>query len=85
MSKSYLDEILSSIENCKIESTFSCEKIADCMANYVQLIQKYIQKEENDYFPLTNKIVTGDVQMEISNQFKLINDVFCRTGYSDPL
>ena len=76
LSKVYLDEIVCCVENCKIGSTFSCEKIADCMANYVQLIQNHIQKEENDYFPLTNKAVNGEVQEEISNQFKLIDDKF---------
>ena len=72
----YLDEISCCVENCKIGSTFSGERIADCMANYVQLIQEHIQKEENDYFPMANKALSGEAQKEISKQFKLINDEF---------
>jgi hemerythrin-like domain-containing protein len=76
ISKGYLDEITCCVENCKIGSTFSGERIADCMANYVQLIEDHIQKEENDYFPLANKALSGEAQKEISKQFKLINDEF---------
>jgi hemerythrin-like domain-containing protein len=74
--KGYLDEILCCVENCKIGSTFSGERIADCMANYVQLIQNHIRKEETDYFPLANKALSGEAQKEISKQFKQINDEF---------
>ena len=74
--KGYLDEITCCLENCKIGSIFSGEKIADCMSNYVQLIQNHIQKEENDYFPLANKALSGEAQKKISKQFKLINDEF---------
>lgn len=74
--KGYLDEILCCVENCKIGSTFSGERIADCMANYVQLIQNHIRKEETDYFPLANKALSGEAQKEISKQFQLINDEF---------
>lgn len=74
--KGYLAEITCCVENCKIGSTFSGERIADCMANYVQLSEDHIQKEENDYFPLANKALSGEAQKEISKQFKLINDEF---------
>jgi hemerythrin-like domain-containing protein len=72
--KGYLDEIACCVENCKIGSSFSGERIADCMINYVQLIQSHIQKEENDYFPMANKALTEEAQSEISKQFRLIND-----------
>lgn len=74
--RGYLAEISCCVENCKIGSTFSGERIADCMANYVQLMQEHIQKEENEYFPMANKALSGEAQKEISNQFKLINDEF---------
>jgi hemerythrin-like domain-containing protein len=74
--KGYLDEIICCVENCKIGSTFSCERIADCIANYVQLIQNHIKKEENDYFPMANKALSEEAQNEISKQFRLINDEF---------
>jgi len=78
--KSYLDEILCCIENCKIGSTFSCERIADCISNYVQLIQEHIKKEEDDYFPEANKALSDEAQHEISKQFKIINDGFVGLG-----
>jgi hemerythrin-like domain-containing protein len=76
MGKGYLAEISCCVENCKIGSSFSGERIADCMANYVQLIQEHIQKEENEYFPMANKALSGEAQKEISKQFKQINDEF---------
>jgi len=76
LAKGYLDEISCCVENCKIGSTFSGERIADCMANYVQLIQDHIQKEETDFFPTANKALSDEAQKEISKQFKLINDEF---------
>jgi len=76
LAKGCLNEIACCVENFKLGSTFSGEMIADCMANYVQLIEDHIQKEENDYFPLANKVLSKDAQTEISKQFKLINDEF---------
>jgi len=74
--KGYLDEILCCVVNCKLGSTFSGERIADCMANYVQLIDNHINKEENDFFPLANKALSEDAQIEILKQFSVINDEF---------
>jgi len=74
--KGYLAEISCCVENCKIGSTFSVERIAECMENYVQLKEAHILKEEKDYFPLANKILNEDSQKEISKQFHLINDEF---------
>ena len=74
--KGYLDEIMCSVVNCKLGSTFSCERIADCMANYVQLIENHIQKEEDEYFPLAKKALSEEAMIEISKQFKTINDEF---------
>ncbi|MEI6755112.1 MAG: hemerythrin domain-containing protein [Paludibacter sp.] len=74
--KGYLDEITCCVENCKLGSSFSGERIADCMANYVQLLDSHIQKEEDDYFPLANKAFSDEAQVEISKQFSLINDEF---------
>ncbi|MEI7504253.1 MAG: hemerythrin domain-containing protein [Paludibacter sp.] len=74
--KGYLDEILCCVENCKIGSTFSGERIADCMANYVQLKEAHIKTEETDYFPLADKALNEEAQQEISKQFQLINAEF---------
>jgi hemerythrin-like domain-containing protein len=76
IAKGYLEEILSSSVNCKLGSTFSCDRIADCMANYVELIDNHMQKEEEDFFPLANKALSEEAQIEISKQFKMINDEF---------
>jgi len=76
MGKGYLDEIMSCIVTCKLGSSFSCERIADCIINYVELIQNHIQKEENDYFSIANKALTEEAQSEMSKQFRLINDEF---------
>jgi len=78
--KGYLDEIMSCVVTCKLGSSFSCERIADCITNYVQLIQNHIQKEENDYFPEANKVLSDEAQHEISKQFKHIDDEFVDFG-----
>ena len=74
LGKSYLNEIICCVENCKIGSTFSCEKIADCMINYVTLIQNHIQKEENIYFPYADQVLSEDNQIELSKQFQTIDN-----------
>lgn len=76
MGKGYLDEIMCCVENCKIGSTFSGERIADCMINYVQLMQNHIQKEESDFFKLAHKALNEETQREITKKFKVINDEF---------
>jgi len=76
MGKAYLNEITSCVVTCKLGSSFSCERISDCMINYVQLIQNHMQREENDFFALANKALSDEAQSEISKQFKLINDEF---------
>jgi len=76
IAKGYLDEIRCCVENFKLGSTFSGEMIVECMENYVQLIQEHIQKEETDFFPSANKALSEEAQMEISKQFKQINDEF---------
>jgi len=74
--KGYLKEISCCVENCKIGSTFSCERIADCMTNFVDLLQNHIQKEENVYFPLADKLLSEQKQIEISGQFQTVENEF---------
>ena len=81
--KRYLNEIICCIENCKIGSTFSYEKIADCIKNYVHLIQNHIQKEENTLFPFANKALSVEMQNQISEQFNLIDTEFVFNGDSE--
>jgi len=76
----YLKEIISCVENCKMGSTFSCDKIADCMINYVKLIQNHMQKEENVYFAIAEKVLSKEMQNEISEQFKKIDEEFFGHG-----
>jgi len=81
--KRYLNEIISCVENCKIGGTFSCEKIADCMKNYVQLIENHIQNEENTLFPFANAAMCDNTQKQISEQFILIDEEFEAKGESE--
>ena len=53
------------------------------MANYVQLIDNHINKEENDFFPLANKALSEDAQIEILKQFSVINDEFMGSDIHD--
>jgi len=76
----YLKEIICSVENCKMGNIFSCEKIADCMINYVRFIQNHILKEENTYFSLADKVLSEEKQNELCEQFKTIDDEFFGHG-----
>ena len=81
--KRYLNEIICCVENCKIGNTFSYESIADCMKNYVLLIKDHIHKEENTLFPFANKALSDEMQSQISEEFKLIDDEFIFIGASE--
>ena len=81
--KRYLNEIICCVENCKIGNTFSCERIADCMKNYVQLIENHIQNEENTLFPFANAAMCDNTQKQISEQFILIDKEFAALGESE--
>ena len=76
----YLKEIICSVENCKMGSTFSCEKIADCMINYVRFIQNHIQKEEDVYFTIADRVLSEEMQNELCEQFKAIDEEFFGHG-----
>ena len=76
----YLKEIICCVENCKMGSTFSCDRIADCMMNYVQLIERHMQKEETIYFEIAEKVLSKEIQNEMSDQFKAIDDEFFGHG-----
>lgn len=76
LGNNYLKEIICCVENCKIGSSFNCDKIADCMNNYVHLIQLHMQKEEKIYFSIAEKVLSKEIQNEISEQFKTIDEEF---------
>ena len=76
----YLKEIICCVENCKMGSTFSCDRIADCMINYVHLIRHHMQKEEKIYFSIAEKVLSKEAQTEMSEQFKTIDEEFFGHG-----
>ena len=81
--KRYLNEIICCVENCKIGNTFSCERIADCMKNYVHMIVSHIQNEENTFFLFANSAMSENTEKHISEQFNLINKEFKAMGKSE--
>jgi len=81
--KRYLNEIICCVENCKIGNTFSCERIADCMKNYVHMIGSHIQNEENIFFLFANSAMSENTEKHISEQFNLINKDFKAMGKSE--
>jgi hemerythrin-like domain-containing protein len=72
MGRIYIREMAHSIENCKIGNTFSCERLADNLNNYVNLLRFHIQKEEEILFPRANDTLTEENLREISVQFEVI-------------
>ena len=81
--KRYLNEIICGVENCKIGSSFSCERIADSMKNFVLLIENHIQNEENTLFPFANAAMCENTQKHISEQFTIIDKEFAAMGESE--
>lgn len=72
LGRGYIKEINDGVENCKIGNDCSCEIIAASMINYVNLLQNHIQKEENILFQMADKVLSGQKQKEISEQFEEI-------------
>jgi len=76
LGNNYLKEIICCVENCKMGSTFSCDRIADCMINYVQLVQH----QESVYFSIAEKVLSKETQNELCEQFKSIDEEFFGHG-----
>lgn len=74
MGRIYIREMSHSIENCKIGNAFSCERLADNLNNYVNLLRIHIQKEEEILFPKANDTLTEENLREISDQFEVIEE-----------
>ena len=80
LAQNYLNEISSSVENCKIGNDFSGEMLADNLNKYVVLIKNHIHKEEKIIFPIAIKELSEEKQKEIYKQFKEIEEKIVSTG-----
>jgi len=73
LSRNYLNEISSCIQNCKIGNDFSGELLAESLMKYVTLLKGHIKKEEKLIFPMANKELSEEKLNEIYIQFEDID------------
>lgn len=74
LARNYIKDISSCVINCKIGNSFSQELLAESMMKYVVLLKNHIRKEEKIIFPMANKILDEDEQVEIYKQFEKIEE-----------
>ena len=83
LARNYLKDINSCVENCKIGNAFSGQLLADSLNNYVVLISNHIKKEEEIIFPMADKELSEEKQIEISEEFERIEEKIVRHGFHD--
>ncbi|HET7734166.1 MAG TPA: hemerythrin domain-containing protein, partial [Paludibacter sp.] len=74
LTRKYMNDIKSCIENCKVGNNFSVELLAESLINYIRLINNHISKEENIIFPLAEQVFSDEQQKKISKQFEKIEE-----------
>lgn len=74
LTRKYMNDIKSCIENCKVGNNFSQELLAESLINYVRLINNHISKEENIIFPMANKVFSEEKQNELYQKFKNVEE-----------
>jgi Uncharacterized conserved protein len=74
--RNYLKEIRSCIENCKIGNPFSIDILVDCLSTYSVMIKNHMSNEENYFFPLTDKMLSKEVQDQVCNKFDSIDRMY---------
>jgi hemerythrin-like domain-containing protein len=79
-----IKELNTGVERSRIDNNCYSELIASSLTNYVKLLQNHIQKEENILFPLVNKILNEQQQMEITLKFEKIEEKIIRRGAHEP-
>jgi hemerythrin-like domain-containing protein len=70
--RGYIKDISSSNEEYIKGSSESIQLIAESLSNYINLLHKHIQKEENVLFPMAEKVLSIQKQNKIFDQFEKI-------------
>jgi hemerythrin-like domain-containing protein len=74
LTRQYMNDIKSCIENCKVGNNFSQELLAESLKKYVVLTSSHIAKEENIIFPMVSHALSGERQKELFEKFKKIEE-----------
>ncbi|MDR3653149.1 MAG: hemerythrin domain-containing protein [Paludibacter sp.] len=75
LTRNYLEDINSCIENCKIGNAFSVELLAETLLNYVVLERNHLNKELNIIYPIANDNLSERKQNEIQKQFERLDEI----------
>jgi len=81
LSRNYLKDIYTCVENCKVGNYFSGEMLAESLINYVLVIENHMQKEENIIFPLADRMLSDEKQDEISKEFEKVEESLVQHGF----
>jgi len=76
--KSYLKEIRSCVENCKIGNPFSSEKLAISLTTYSSMLKLHMENEEKIFFPLADNTLSQIKQNMVMEQFEIIDRSFVK-------
>ena len=71
--KNYLREIKSCVENCKVGNPFSCEKLAEFLTGFVNMLRIHMRNEEIHFFPLACNILSIDKQNLVLEHYDKID------------
>jgi len=72
--RGYIKEMSDGVEKYKTGHASAKPVLAGSLMNYVTLLQNHIQKEENVLFPMANRVLTGEKQDELFEQFERIEE-----------
>lgn len=81
--RGYVNGLIAGVEDLKNNFVNCKGLIAACLTNYVNLLQNHIQKEENILFPMANKVLDKQIQNEVFNQFRIIEEDVLGYGVHD--
>jgi len=83
LTRNYLKDIYTCVENCKIGNNFSGEMLAESLINYVNVINNHMQKEEDVVFPFADRNLSDEKQNEIYKEFEKVEESIDKHGFQD--
>lgn len=70
----YINEMILSVEKCKLGENFSCHKFADCLIDYSKHLQSHIKMEEEVLFPKIDNTLTVEQKIKMMHSFERIEE-----------
>lgn len=78
--REFIAAMTSSLNDFNSGNQQASNNLAEAMAQYVNLLQNHIMKENNILFPMADKVLDEGIQQEISREFEKIEDEISGKG-----